>query len=670
MLRLNSWSRRLLVSAVLLVAAPLAAALGVNSCSGSDACTGVDTSLIGDNACNGDNACRNLKPQSLVQNACNGFSACWDAGTGSGLTMTIGPGSCVGPSACQSQNNPHPVTTIGANSCVGQSACGGWSGFFQVADNACQGLLACLASTGVVGTGACNGASACRQRSAGFSVDNRSCNGDEACLVANANIAVDSCSGYRACRGHGGRIGSRSCNGAETCSGGFEEIPDCAFNRVRPATCVNPELRVSVSDGATRARQGGQVTYTIVASNDTGGNTEVAATVSATFPPALLGCGVTSVASGGASGNDPGPTAGLADAGVVLPAASAVTYTAICTIDGAARGTLAATASIASSNLDPVPFNNTAEDVDTLAFTASGFATVADSGDGMLAAEEAIDVGATQVLVAFDGAMSDPPGDSTSGDVTDPANYILLSAGRNGVVDTAPCATPFGDDTEVLLAGVRYDAAAPHAALLPAGTLALGAGAYRLDVCPTLLDSGGYPVLAASRAFVVHGSNRLVQPNFDSDLTGWSGNGALQWSSADAGAATSSGAAGIVTDAGAGATFDLGQCVAVADRYFTARARLRIATPTTGAPAASVIVDHFASSDCSGAALESSASTEILGDTASAWQTSATEGRVPVTARSTRFRVHVRGDTAPAFAIDVDDAYYGDPGKVFDDGLE
>lgn len=662
--------RRLLAATLLTLAAPLASALGVNSCIGTEACTGVDTSLIGNNACNGDFACKNLKPQALVENACNGLSACWDAGTGSGLTMTIGSGSCIGPSACQTQNNPNPVTVIGANSCVGQSACGGWSNFFRVADNACQGFFACISGTGVVGTSACNGARACLQHYFGFSVDNRSCVGDDACANSSGNISVDSCNGTSACKSHSGRIGVGSCNGPMVCSGGNTEIPDCAFDVVRPPFCVNPELRITITDGVTRPTPGGTVTYTIVASNDAGTNTEGAAIVVAAFPAALSGCSVTSVAAGGAGGNDPGPTATLNDSGLMLPASASVTYTAVCTISPSASGMFSTAVSIAGSSIDPVPYNDTAQDYDTLPYTVSGFATVADTGDGVLASDEVIDIGATQILVGFTGAMSDPAGDTVAGDVTDAANYLLLFAGANDLLDTASCATPMGDDVEVPLAGVRYDAGSSRATLLPLGTRALRAGVYRIDVCNTILDNGGYAIRGASRTFRVLGSNRLVQPNFDADLAGWSGTGANQWSNADAGAAATSGSANIVTGAGAGVSYDLEQCIPVADRYFTARARLRIATPTAGAPNASVVVDHFASNDCTGTALASSASTPIVGDTASIWQPTAVEGRVPLTAHSTRFRVHVLGDTADVFAIDVDDAYYGDPGKVFDEGFE
>ena len=108
------------------------------------------------------------------------------------------------------------------------------------------------------------------------------------------------------------------------------------------------------------------MTYTIVASN-AGPSTAASVTVTDTFAAVLTGCSTTSVAAGGATGNDAGPVAGnLNDGGITLPPSSSVTYTATCNISSAATGTLDNSASVATVTPDPATGNNTATDSDTL----------------------------------------------------------------------------------------------------------------------------------------------------------------------------------------------------------------------------------------------------------------------------------------------------------------
>jgi len=132
------------------------------------------------------------------------------------------------------------------------------------------------------------------------------------------------------------------------------------------ATAAEADVAITKADGAATEVPGTTVTYTIVASNG-GPDSATGVTVSDTFPAILSGCSTTSVAAGGATGNDAGPVAGnLSDSGITLPAGGTVTYTATCTISAAATGTLANTATISSATGDPVSGNNSATDTDTL----------------------------------------------------------------------------------------------------------------------------------------------------------------------------------------------------------------------------------------------------------------------------------------------------------------
>jgi uncharacterized repeat protein (TIGR01451 family) len=132
------------------------------------------------------------------------------------------------------------------------------------------------------------------------------------------------------------------------------------------ATAAEADVAITKTDSVATEVPGTTVTYTIVASNN-GPDTASGVTVADTFPGTLSGCSTTSVAAGGATGNDAGPVAGnLSDSGIDLPVGGTVTYTATCTIAASATGSLANTATITSATGDPVSGNNSATDTDTL----------------------------------------------------------------------------------------------------------------------------------------------------------------------------------------------------------------------------------------------------------------------------------------------------------------
>jgi uncharacterized repeat protein (TIGR01451 family) len=138
-------------------------------------------------------------------------------------------------------------------------------------------------------------------------------------------------------------------------------------------TCgIQADLQITKTDGVAAATPGGSTTYTIVASNAGPGGPVIGATVADTFPAACTSVSYTSVAAGGATGNTIGPAAGNINDTVDLPAGSSITYTATCTIDPAAVGTLDNTATITAPGgvIDPNLANNSATDSDTLGATA------------------------------------------------------------------------------------------------------------------------------------------------------------------------------------------------------------------------------------------------------------------------------------------------------------
>jgi uncharacterized repeat protein (TIGR01451 family) len=177
------------------------------------------------------------------------------------------------------------------------------------------------------------------------------------------------------------------------------------------------DLEITKTDGATYVTPGGEVVYTIVASN--AGPTEVPdAAVDDTFSADLEDCTWTSVAAGGATGNSEDSDAAIADT-LGLPAGASVTYTVTCTVASEATGALSNTATIASSTIfDPDTGNNSATDDNT--------ALSRDFGD-------APDPG-YPTLLASNGAFH----------AIDPA--FFLGAGVDGEADGQPNEGATGDD--------------------------------------------------------------------------------------------------------------------------------------------------------------------------------------------------------------------------------
>jgi uncharacterized repeat protein (TIGR01451 family) len=125
------------------------------------------------------------------------------------------------------------------------------------------------------------------------------------------------------------------------------------------------DLAVTKTDGQASAIPGQPVTYTIVATNS-GPDPASSATVADTLPSALVGASWTCVGTAGGACTASG-SGNIADT-VDLPVAATVTYTLMATIDPAATGTLAntATVTVPAGVTDPDPSDDSATDTDTL----------------------------------------------------------------------------------------------------------------------------------------------------------------------------------------------------------------------------------------------------------------------------------------------------------------
>lgn len=107
----------------------------------------------------------------------------------------------------------------------------------------------------------------------------------------------------------------------------------------------------------------------------------------------------------------------------------------------------------------------------------------------------------SEIWVTFNEDAANPAGNSTSDDVTNPANYLLVRPGVNAAFETSTClAGPAGDDVVIPTDSATYEnggGAGPFIARVVVNHgVALEAGMYRLFVCGTtsITDLTGNPL--------------------------------------------------------------------------------------------------------------------------------------------------------------------------------
>lgn len=153
-------------------------------------------------------------------------------------------------------------------------------------------------------------------------------------------------------------------------------VADITPNDALDKFCPLPQADLSItkSNGVASVVPGGQVVYTIVASN-AGPDAAVGATVADTLPAALTNPSWTCTAAGGGACTASG-SGGINDT-VNLPAGASVTYTLTATVASTATGTLTNTATVTppAGTVDPTPGNNMATDSDSVVTSPGGVAT-------------------------------------------------------------------------------------------------------------------------------------------------------------------------------------------------------------------------------------------------------------------------------------------------------
>jgi LPXTG-site transpeptidase (sortase) family protein len=106
-----------------------------------------------------------------------------------------------------------------------------------------------------------------------------------------------------------------------------------------------------------------------------------------------------------------------------------------------------------------------------------------------------VGAGPASFTVQFNMPVADPPGHADPDDVTNPANYLLIEKGPNGVADTLSCAAGLsGDDIQQTVTAVSYNSTTFTSTVTLAG--ALPVGNYHLFICGTtsIVSSANVPL--------------------------------------------------------------------------------------------------------------------------------------------------------------------------------
>lgn len=330
--------------------------------------------------------------------------------------------------------------------------------------------------------------------------------------------------------------------------------------------------------------------------------------------------------------------------------------------------------------------------VEVMAPRVTAVGTVADTGDGQLVPGEVTSAPITQVLVSFSEPVQNPAGDSDPGDASNPANYRIVGAGPNLVVETTDCGALAGDDTSVAVASASHDDATHQTTVRLSSTRAIPEGDYRLLVCGSttpgansILDTlgtpldgdgdgtGGDPLLLD---FSVEATNLLQNPNFDAGVGLWTlvpaNPGVVRHDAEDADGAPSSGS--VLAEYLSGEFFfGVSQCVLVdADEDYVVGGRVRIDSLAGDEPVAYAQVRFYEEPNCSVTPLGSlQFSAQVAGDTLGAWVDFVSLPlAAPPTASSAKVSFLLDDATATDFDGYFDRLFFETPTAVFASGFE
>ncbi len=319
---------------------------------------------------------------------------------------------------------------------------------------------------------------------------------------------------------------------------------------------------------------------------------------------------------------------------------------------------------------------------------ATSISAIAPPEDDDIAPGEDVAGAVTQLLVRYSEAMWDPAGDGTAGDVTNPASYLLVSAGPDGVVQTTACGPPAGDDVAAVVTAVAYDPTELTAALTAGGETGLEGGAWALLVCGSAGlrdlpgnvfdgDRDGTPGGDLEVPFQVERTNLLADPNADSGLTGWalSAQDSTEFTGDDAHGEPFSGAIRIARTAGADTSVSISQCLVltgIGGWPFTVHGLTSVwESPVAPGPVTVTgAATFFDDPDCEGGQIgDEQVTNAVTGDTGSGWTELSLDGSmIPTVAQSVlvSYRAVLPEGSDSEFDVWFDDMAFavGNPGSV------
>jgi uncharacterized repeat protein (TIGR01451 family) len=367
-------------------------------------------------------------------------------------------------------------------------------------------------------------------------------------------------------------------------------------------------------------------------------------------------------------------------------------YTLEVSIDPAPPGSVTNTATVTSIEVDLDSGNNSASEsteLDDDPPTVTSVSTApAPAGGELVDCATVNGFGIDAIEVQFSEPMLDPPGDSTAGDVTNPASWTLVGGGADAEIETFECGPALGDDVGVAVA-VRYVGTTDTAVITPDGGGTFRQGLYRLIACggggSDLTDLAGNTLDGDADGdhggdftirFRMDPSNLLANGYFDCNLEGWSETSSdpseVAYSAIDRDGSADSGSAAITNMFG-DTDFGISQCIVVdtsgGDLEVQFDGWIVLAAPAPGI-GVQLGCTFFQGGGCSGATTTTSVSATLMGDTEGQWLEMSRAMTVPGGSQSGRCGVGLVDPVASGFEATVDELRVTASDVLFSDGFE
>ncbi|MEO8275582.1 MAG: GEVED domain-containing protein [Thermoanaerobaculia bacterium] len=439
---------------------------------------------------------------------------------------------------------------------------------------------------------------------------------------------------------------------------------------------VSADLEITKIDDADPPPAGSNLTYTLTVTNHGPSN---AVGVSVTDP---LPAAVTYVSDTCSGTNTPPWKWTIGN----LANGATVACNVVVSINPTPPASISNTATVAATTNDAVPGNNSDTEnttLDAVPPTVTNVDSVAGTGDGSLAECEETSATISTLRITFDEAMKNPAGDSGADDVTNPANYLVVTPGGDFNFQTDGCGGAAGDDLAQAITGVSYDGGTNTATITLAASLP--AAQIRLFACDSLTDAAGNELDGDAdtnaggdfrRAFRSDPGNVFANGHFDCDASEWNVIAAnpneITWTaSVDAEDANDSGSAHFTNLApGVDTSFRLWQCYDIPSAaLFDTSVRVRLDASPGIFVGFTRRCEFFSASGCTGS-LSVQTAAFALSDSGGSPLTIAGTLTRPAAAIAARCDFKFESPTAATFDAFLDDARFLGSGLLFANGFE